>query len=834
MNYRALVPVWAALIIVLSLGRPAAADHHNMTLAWDPAQGAVAGYVLSYGTAPGSYSKYVDVGLKTEFAVAGLNSGTTYYFAVRAYDASGQLSPRSEEVFAKTPGTIVAEDTTPDAFAFASVSGVDPGTLVTSNPITVSGINAPAPIAIAGGAFSIDGGAFTASATTVTNGQTVAVRLTSGSGYEQGVSAALTIGGVSASFNVTTKAAPVEEPTEPGDDVPAGDEPIDTTPDSFGFGRVLDADLNTIVTSRSATITGINAPALIEISRGTFSIDGGPFTAGPATVTNGQTVVVQVTSSSSYDVEVKGRVTVGGVLGVFRVKTAAGPPADTTPDAFTFVPVSGVSPNTVQTSNPVVVSGINKPSPIAITAGAFSIDGGAFTASPAMVTNGQTVVVQLTSASGYEQLVSAVLTIGGVSASFEVTTEVEPDFTPDAFAFGAVTDVSLDTVVTSNAIVVSGINVPAPMALSAGAVSVDGGPFAAAPATVTNGQTVVLQLTSASGHEQSVSAVLTIGGVSASFRVTTEAAPVPDEPVDTTPDSFGFGRVMDASLNTVYTSRAATITGINTPTPIVIDRGAYSIDNGPFVSGSSTVTNGQTVVVQLASADTYAKELKARVTIGGVRGVFRVKTAAAPDGTPEAPEAPAESEAPVELPEAPAGLVSSVRDGRTIELAWDASESHAAGFRIEVGSAPGLADVSSFTTGRTSRFALSDLAPGTYVLRVRGVVEGGIGDASDEVTVTVEGAAPGAPGMPADFHYQVQGASVIFSWTAPAEGGVPTRYTVEATDADGNPLATIDTGNTMTMLLHDAGGSGVYVARVRAANSSGAGPASLPITVVIP
>jgi hypothetical protein len=95
-------------------------------------------------------------------------------------------------------------DPVPDAFAFSPVTGAAQSTVVQSGPITVAGINAPAPVSIAGGEYSINGGAFAAAAGTVVNGDQVSVRLTSAATEATLATATLTIGGVSAAFNVTT------------------------------------------------------------------------------------------------------------------------------------------------------------------------------------------------------------------------------------------------------------------------------------------------------------------------------------------------------------------------------------------------------------------------------------------------------------------------------------------------------------------------------------------------------------------------------------------------------------------------------------------------------
>jgi len=96
-------------------------------------------------------------------------------------------------------------DTIPDAFSFTAQTGVALNTAVTSNTITVSGINAASSISItAGGSYSVNGGAFTTVSGTVNNGNTVAVRLTTSGSFSTQTCATLTIGGVQGSFCATT------------------------------------------------------------------------------------------------------------------------------------------------------------------------------------------------------------------------------------------------------------------------------------------------------------------------------------------------------------------------------------------------------------------------------------------------------------------------------------------------------------------------------------------------------------------------------------------------------------------------------------------------------
>ena len=100
------------------------------------------------------------------------------------------------------------------------------------------------------------------------------------------------------------------------------------------------------------------------------------------------------------------------------------------------------------------------------------------------------------------------------------------DSTPDAFSFTDQTDVALSTVITSNAIIVTGISSPAPISISGGVYSINSGTYTSTVGTVTNGQSVTVQHTSSVANNTVTTTTLTIGGVSASFTSTTLTAAV--------------------------------------------------------------------------------------------------------------------------------------------------------------------------------------------------------------------------------------------------------------------------------------------------------------------
>ncbi len=202
-------------------------------------------------------------------------------------------------------------------------------------------------------------------------------------------------------------------------------EPIivkDSTPDPFTFAPQNGVTLDTVFTSNTVTVKGIDSPAAISIEGGEYSINGGEFTAGPATVKNGNTIVVRLTSSDTFSTKKKATLKIGAVRGTFSVATLA---ADTIPQTFIFSPRTDVGLNASTTSNAVTVAGINVPVPISISGGEYSINGKGFTSDPGTVHNGDVVTARQTSSDSYSTTTNAVLSIGGVNGTFSATTTAE-------------------------------------------------------------------------------------------------------------------------------------------------------------------------------------------------------------------------------------------------------------------------------------------------------------------------------------------------------------------------------------------------------------------------
>lgn len=100
--------------------------------------------------------------------------------------------------------TTFAIDTVPDAFSFASRSGVALNTVVESAVVTLKGINMPATISIAGGEYRLNGGTYTKAAGTIKNGDTLQVRHTSATTSKKTVTTSVTVDKTTVTFASTT------------------------------------------------------------------------------------------------------------------------------------------------------------------------------------------------------------------------------------------------------------------------------------------------------------------------------------------------------------------------------------------------------------------------------------------------------------------------------------------------------------------------------------------------------------------------------------------------------------------------------------------------------
>ncbi len=177
--------------------------------------------------------------------------------------------------------------------------------------------------------------------------------------------------------------------------------------------------------------------------------------------------------------------------------------------------------------------------------------------------------------------------------------------------------------------------------------------------------------------------------------------------------------------------------------------------------------------------------------------------------------------------------------GSTMTLRWSGSSRGAIAdeYLVEAGNAPGSAVVRWRTGSAAAAFVATNVAPGTYYVRVRALNRDGASDPSNEVGETVEEALStvGCPVPPAALTPTlITGSALTVEWRPPPPGCAPTSYTLEI----GSAPSTIDlgvarVGAPATSLTLPALPPGTYFLRARAADVARTSGASNEVKVVV-
>ena len=307
-----------------------------------------------------------------------------------------------------------------------------------------------------------------------------------------------------------------------------------TTPSVFSFPAQSGVASGSLVTSPSIRIYGYTAPIPITVSNGSYSVDDGAFTTADGSLQPGEKVRLQHTAALAPGASTQTLFVAAGVTGTFESVTQSG--TTVTPAPFSFAPIDPAAPDIRVTSDVITVQGTDAPSPISVTGGEYSIDGGPFTSVPRVVHAGQSVTLSHTTSSASAAQTNTVLTIGGRSATFSSVTE-PLNLVPHAFTFPAYLTpdytMEADTEVESHPAVVTGINGLAPIAVAGGEYRVNAGAWTTTPGLVANLDYVNVRLHTGAPGTTTVSTV-TIGGVSGDFIVEVPG-PIPATQI---PDAF--------------------------------------------------------------------------------------------------------------------------------------------------------------------------------------------------------------------------------------------------------------------------------------------------------
>lgn len=300
-------------------------------------------------------------------------------------------------------------DIYPDAVTIPTKQ-VPYGTIdVTSDPVTVNGINGPMGVSVLTASLGtqISSNCQNAWTTflTLTAGSTFCVRHSASTQPGAVVESRLNADGRLLTFTTVSTS-----------------EAADTKPDSFSFVDRTDVPLRTVIFSNTVTITGITGAAPVVVDNGFYSINCNPSDRrGSGTLTNGQSICLGHDSATSYGQSVNTTVSIGGVVDIF---TSTTPAADTQPNPFAFSEKTGATAGSEVISDPITIVGFNSPTTITVSGGTYSrsCDPNWTAAPDNTATDPLQICVKLTASSQPGSRASMTLTVGGVSADFTVTT----------------------------------------------------------------------------------------------------------------------------------------------------------------------------------------------------------------------------------------------------------------------------------------------------------------------------------------------------------------------------------------------------------------------------
>ncbi|WAJ71829.1 hypothetical protein [Catenovulum adriaticum] len=166
--------------------------------------------------------------------------------------------------------------------------------------------------------------------------------------------------------------------------------------------------------------------------------------------------------------------------------------------------------------------------------------------------------------------------------------------------------------VTTDKIQISGVNKPL-------SVSVVGGKFKAgnweesaefvSSGTIAQDDSLIFELTAPDSYNQNTSYLATVGGKTTLLEIKTHPNLIPD-PFEIKDIPF------QADANTQYISEAFIVSGLDAEADIRIENGAYSINDGPFLTDAGKVSDGDEIRVQVTTAPEADAETTATVFIG--------------------------------------------------------------------------------------------------------------------------------------------------------------------------------------------------------------------------
>lgn len=540
-------------------------------------------------------------GAYTTFATTAVNGDD---FRIRVLSSSSNGTSTSGTL---TIGTVsdtyqvsTGQDTTVDAYDFTNQNSLELSTLVYSNTETITGISTGVSVSISGNSaeFSINGGSYGTSGT-ITNNQTLRLRMNTSGSFVTNTSTTVNVGGVTDTWTITTR----------------GQTPV-TTPGSITATQIT----NTTATAQTVDVTAAHqflGSGTLQVSNNnsTYSANGTDFSQ------DRNTTVTYYARSLGGDGNTSSTINVDKfvppVVSLSAINNSSFSFA-----AFnnTYAPTSqraGGNYNTYSSYWGTTTTSISNNSGGWLSTSITNSSAGNYNLTAPLNNSGsdRTATVTYTTSTSFGASHTMTFTVSQASI----------DATCDQFTFTDVTNAAASSTVTDS-ITITGINTTVYVQYSGdtGGFRIgSSGSFTTAAKFAVNNDTVEVQLNTAATGGASRSATINVSGVSDTFTATTAT--------DTTPTAFSFTDRTDITANTAIESNTITITGINASTTASLSGGSaqMSVNGGTFTSSNQTIGVGDTIKLKLTSSSTAGATVSTTLTVGGVSDTWSVTTTTA-------------------------------------------------------------------------------------------------------------------------------------------------------------------------------------------------------------
>ncbi len=476
---------------------------------------------------------------------------------------------------------------------------VEPSTQINSNIVTLLGFDGDVTVEVINANAMINGSAILHSGATRTlpAGTTIKLITISSSDYSTQNTATLKVNGKSFYFSTTTKSDPNSS--------------TDTTPNSFNLGKKLNVEPSTTIQSDKRVVSGLSENIFVDINitGGTYSINGVDKGSTASSVTNGDKIKVNITTLNQFSHLQKATLNIGGVSGNFITVTR---PRDITPNPFTIASKYNIDKNTPYITEYVTLNGFEGDLPLIVENGKVQVEGdSSWNTKINSASRGIRVRFKQISKNDFDKRKTTTIKLGNYQTTFKTITKANPalmDYVPTHFDFpikrigiadGESISVESDGVAITGIANGNGINIKPNYAHTQ--IKINSGNWTNGVITgVKAGDILKVKVPNINNSSPIIATVISYYDNDknkykgfAAFRILTHK-------ITQTPNDINFTNQKNVNSNGTYFSNTVTISGLSSG----VEVNATIVGNGAYAKNGSWNTVHNAKNIKLKNGDT--------------------------------------------------------------------------------------------------------------------------------------------------------------------------------------------------------------------------------------